>query len=158
MNESRCYVDSAVLAEHQPFNRNGKALRCDYPKRALYRILHTLYAFNGSTRQRVGQSRSIFQTIFPIFGFKIRNTRTDDFRFFFVIKTTKRNNEERKGGRCSGTSNSGQNCWTTERYRDANHPLLALSLCFLHLLRYIVARAKNLPRFLKLRGYKHSLS
>ncbi|XP_061929162.1 uncharacterized protein LOC107995393 isoform X3 [Apis cerana] len=27
MNESRCYVDSAVLAEHQPFNRNGKALR-----------------------------------------------------------------------------------------------------------------------------------
>ena len=150
MNESRCYVDSAVLAEHQPFNRNGKALRCDYSKRALYRILHTLYAFNGSTRQRVGQSRSIFQTIFPIFGFKIRNTRTDDFRFFFVIKTT------RKGGRCSGTSNSGQNCWTTERYRDANHPLLTLSL--LPVLRYIVARAKNLPRFLKLRGYKHSLS
>ncbi|XP_017757068.1 PREDICTED: uncharacterized protein LOC108548565 [Eufriesea mexicana] len=27
MNESRCYIDSPVLAEHQPFNRNGKALR-----------------------------------------------------------------------------------------------------------------------------------
>lgn len=27
MNESRCYTDSPVLAEHQPFNRNGKALR-----------------------------------------------------------------------------------------------------------------------------------
>ncbi|KYN18748.1 hypothetical protein ALC57_08905 [Trachymyrmex cornetzi] len=27
MSESRCYTDSPVLAEHQPFNRNGKALR-----------------------------------------------------------------------------------------------------------------------------------
>ncbi|XP_071575639.1 uncharacterized protein [Temnothorax nylanderi] len=27
MIESRCYTDSPVLAEHQPFNRNGKALR-----------------------------------------------------------------------------------------------------------------------------------
>ncbi|XP_043577846.1 uncharacterized protein LOC122565688 isoform X2 [Bombus pyrosoma] len=27
MNESRCYIDSPVLAEHQLFNRNGKALR-----------------------------------------------------------------------------------------------------------------------------------
>nr|XP_034171164.1 uncharacterized protein LOC117600200 [Osmia lignaria] len=27
MNESRCYADSPVLAEHQPFNRNGKAVR-----------------------------------------------------------------------------------------------------------------------------------
>ncbi|XP_011067329.1 PREDICTED: uncharacterized protein LOC105153895 isoform X1 [Acromyrmex echinatior] len=27
MTESRCYTDSPVLAEHQPFNRNGKALR-----------------------------------------------------------------------------------------------------------------------------------
>ncbi|KAH0955893.1 hypothetical protein HN011_006816 [Eciton burchellii] len=27
MTESRCYADSPVLAEHQPFNRNGKALR-----------------------------------------------------------------------------------------------------------------------------------
>ncbi|XP_017798024.1 PREDICTED: uncharacterized protein LOC108579092 [Habropoda laboriosa] len=27
MNESRCYTDSPVLTEHQPFNRNGKALR-----------------------------------------------------------------------------------------------------------------------------------
>ena len=27
MNESRCHADSPVLAVHQPFNRNGKALR-----------------------------------------------------------------------------------------------------------------------------------
>ncbi|KAL0128890.1 hypothetical protein PUN28_003927 [Cardiocondyla obscurior] len=27
MSESRCHADSPVLAEHQPFNRNGKALR-----------------------------------------------------------------------------------------------------------------------------------
>ncbi|XP_032676980.1 uncharacterized protein LOC116846796 isoform X1 [Odontomachus brunneus] len=27
MSESRCYADSPVLVEHQPFNRNGKALR-----------------------------------------------------------------------------------------------------------------------------------
>ncbi|XP_066589035.1 uncharacterized protein sprt [Prorops nasuta] len=27
MNESRCYTNSTVLVEHQPFNRNGKALR-----------------------------------------------------------------------------------------------------------------------------------
>jgi len=37
MSESRCYTDSPVLAEHQPFNRNGKALRYDYDKCSLYR-------------------------------------------------------------------------------------------------------------------------
>lgn len=97
-----------------------------------------------------------FKQFFPYSDLKYAIRETTIFDFFFVIKTTKRNNEERKEGRCSGTSNSGQNCWTTERYRDANHPLLALSL--LPVLRYIVARAKNLPRFLKLRGYKRSLS
>ncbi|XP_076473510.1 PDZ domain-containing protein sprite isoform X2 [Bombus vancouverensis nearcticus] len=30
MNESRCYIDSPVLAEHQLFNRNGKALSFDF--------------------------------------------------------------------------------------------------------------------------------
>lgn len=84
MNESRCYVDSAVLAEHQPFNRNGKALRCDYPKRALYHILLTLYAFNRSARQRF-----LFLDIFcdDFFYIRIQNMyrKTNfDFSLFFV--------------------------------------------------------------------------
>lgn len=79
MNESRCYVDSAVLAEHQPFNRNGKALRCDYPKRALYHILHTLYAFNNCRSMR----QLLFKTI-----------QNENFRFFsFRLKRNKQRNE-----------------------------------------------------------------
>lgn len=79
MNESRCYVDSAVLAEHQPFNRNGKALRCDYPKRALYHILHTLYAFNNCRSMR----QLLFKTI-----------QNENFRFFsFHLKRNKQRNE-----------------------------------------------------------------
>lgn len=64
MSESRCYTDSPVLAEHQPFNRNGKALRYDYHKcRPHWCALYHQPASLIVLRQDVHWSRADLQRI-----------------------------------------------------------------------------------------------
>lgn len=105
-------------------------------------ILLTLYTFNRSTRQS-------FKRFLPYSDPKY-TTRTNDFRFFsFRNKQRNENNEARKRGRCSGTSNSGQNCWTRNRFDDARPSVIVTqitsSLLSPSCARYIVVRAKNFP-------------